>query len=225
MVQRPSGPASASRPVQILKVEVGKSTRVRFLAGYLGGLLHYGGKRYSPCPNPETCPATIHRQPTVWKGWAAAEVLDASAGVWWPTVVEVTEKLDEVLSGRSLRGECWDLVRLASRRKGKPLTGTFVKNYALDRLRPAFDVLPVLQRCYHVLEIALGLPNPMPRQQVFTAAVDDAEAAPPAPAPAAPGGMTSEQREQLRQLAGRSGNIPPVPPQPSTNGKGVPNGR
>jgi hypothetical protein len=104
---------------------------------------------------------------TIWKAWAPAAHLDEATNLWWPIVLEITEHLDELLHGRILRGEVWAISRPGTGKKSDPLTGIFLMKNHEESLRPAFDVKPILLRCYHVQELLLGIPNPIPPRVVL----------------------------------------------------------
>jgi len=97
------------RPVRVVSVPIEIPLVVRFLGPVMGLETHWKSSRTIPCPGVDTCPPALHRLGTIWRGYSAAESWDDAAHVWRPSVLEVTECLEETLRGRDLRGEVWAL--------------------------------------------------------------------------------------------------------------------
>lgn len=160
--------AGRLRPVEIKSVKDDQSAVVRFLGGYSGTVLHYLGKTYTPCREPDReCPASIHTKRKLWRGWAPVEVFDDVQQVWWPWVLEITECLEEQLRGRQLRGEVWGITRPKEKEKGNRVVGVFVERQAAETMRKPFDIMPVLLRAYHLDEIPMGKPNTIPPKLIL----------------------------------------------------------
>lgn len=205
------------RPVEILSVKDDQSCVVRFLGGYSGTILHYLGWNYAPCKEPdEVCPASIHTKRKLWRGWSPVEQWDDVAGVWWPMVLEITEYLEEILRGRSLRGEVWGISRPKVKKTGSPVVGVFVERQPQESLRKPFEIKSVLLRAYHVDDMQLGKPNPVPPKLILgptegerpIALVEQQreEERPPGP----------EEKKRLQDLIASLGG------KPSRNGNGKP---
>jgi hypothetical protein len=163
---RPRG-GDAPRPVRILRVGEGESHLIRFLAGYAGCIIHYYNGAYVPCLGVVDCDPRIHRCRELWRGWAPAQTWEELSNLWWPVVLEITEALEEVLRGRQLRGEAWALTRPTVKKKGSPILGVFVDKLEGDKLPRPFDILPILQRAYHMPGIQLGIKNPTPPKLIL----------------------------------------------------------
>lgn len=161
----PQGPdRGLPRSVSVLRVPKVGAICVRFLGSYTGAILHYLKDGSIPCDGDGACPATLHKTKSIWRGWAPVEQFERSTGKWWPEVLEITEYLEEQLHGRALRGETWALGRyVQSKKKGK-VWGQYLEQAEPEGLRPAFDILPILLRLFHVLSIRLGVSNPVPRR-------------------------------------------------------------
>lgn len=155
-------PSSHVRPVEVLSVKTGIPVVVRFLAGYQGILTHYSRSGPVWCPGPGECPSTVHKGKLIWKGYAAVQQWLRAGRQWQPDVLEITERLEEVLRGRDLRGEVWLLERKGAGHPSDPLFGAFCSRADLVELGPSFDPLPVVQRVYHSTALRFGAPNPMP---------------------------------------------------------------
>jgi hypothetical protein len=159
------GPGSgASAPVRILSVPEDRPVTVRLLGGYAGLITHWHAKRSHPCQGERDCPPLLHRSRKLWKGYAPAEEWFAVSECWNPCVLEITEALEEALSGRKLRGEIWLLSRESKGKDSGAVIGLFAGKADEQTLRPAFPVEAVLCRFYHVETLNLGVPNPVPKK-------------------------------------------------------------
>lgn len=147
--------------VQLVSVPKAGLVVVCFVGPYRGMLTHYSRGETLPCIGEQECPSAIHRIRPVWKGYAPVRVY-YSAGDWWlPGVLEITECLEELLRGRYLVGELWELTRAAGKRRTRPVEGRYVETRPIDGVFETFDILPVLQRRYHTKAIVLDIPNPV----------------------------------------------------------------
>jgi hypothetical protein len=125
-------------------------------------LTHWHTKQTIACLGENRCPPAVHRSQSVWKGYAPAEIWEGSEELYIPCVMEVTEALDHMLSGRKLRGEVWMLSRPEGGKKS-PVVGVYSQTDQESWLRPAFSILPVLERVYHRAALVVGVANPVPR--------------------------------------------------------------
>jgi len=138
-----------------------------FLGPYEGCMVHYkGGNVY--CPGEDDCPASMHREQLLWKGYTAVDLWDKSLNHYLPMVLEVSESLEHQLRGRNLRGEVWVLQRKGHRNK-KQITGDYTERRDSKSIRPAFDVLPIVRTLYHCSTLCLGLDNPVPSPTMLEA--------------------------------------------------------
>jgi hypothetical protein len=141
----------------------GKAT-VRFLGPYYGTFTHFQKKGSVPCAGDAgECPASLHKNRKIWKGFAAAEFYRGGAyDDWCPCVWEVTESLNEVLDGISLRGTVWQISRVPGD-CGKPEVSAILVATVDERsIRSAFDVLPAVSRIYGFLPMQWGVKSHIP---------------------------------------------------------------
>lgn len=165
-------------PVKVLSVPGGVPIVVKFLGQVQGLNTHWKAGRSHPCPGPDDCPSSLHRIPPIWKGYAPVEVWEAVPQIWRAWVLEVTESLEEQLRKRQLRGETWTLFRAGGKRKTDPVQAVFCERVEENKVSPAFDLLPVLQRLYHCQEIRFGAANPLPPRVVIEPIHGDAPTLP-----------------------------------------------
>lgn len=225
MAEKKGQGPSASTAVQVVEVKPSVPITVRFLGPCQGLLTHWHAGRSHPCPGPGECPQAIHRARTVWRGYAPAEVWDESARLWRPGVQPITEALEEVLRGRTLRGEVWILARSQEGKKSGPLEGVYCERQQEECLSACFDILPVLLRFYHCSTLLLGVANPMPAKLTLEAAAGPAPRLPADMLPTEPPKPTEQQRrqfsEQIANLAGkRRTPRDDTAPRPPSNGHG-----
>lgn len=150
------------QPVRIRSVAVNEVLAVRFLGPIHGLITHQHAGRSTPCLGLGDCPSTVHKQRMVFKAYGPAEIWDRNNDHWQPVVMEVTENLEEILRGRTLRGEVWLLARDGPGKPNDPVTGVYIEQAEATGLRPGFDVKPVLCRVFHCPDLKLGATNPMP---------------------------------------------------------------
>jgi hypothetical protein len=215
--QRPSadGP-HRKNVVRIVPVPAIGVIAVRFLGELQGLLTHYKGKGTVPCPGEGKCNPADHRLRTIFKAYAAMQSWDSQEKMWFSGVLEATEALEEQLRDRKLRGEVWILSRDEGKGNRGTVFGVFSESIDPDRLPPAFDVRPVLERVFHRTDFVLGVKNPMPRQLILPGTHDDQPKLPlPVEAIEEPK-PTKEQMQRLREVIGRRSS---TVPQPSSNGK------
>jgi hypothetical protein len=160
--RRSAQPPSPTDPVRVLRLEDDQAVTVRFLGGYEGTLTHWVQGHSIPCIGEAQCPLSVHRARTLWKGYAPVEWWSEGQRVWYPAVLEITEGLEEVLRGRSLRGEVWHLTRPKVRRESNPVLGAFCERVDATALPAAFSLLAVVERFFHPLPVVLGAKNPLP---------------------------------------------------------------
>jgi len=145
------------------------SITVIFLANSIGVNIHWPRRTPVPCPGHVHCKTDVHRSRTVWKGYAAVEIWRPKPHAdWCPTVLEITERLDELLKGRDYRGEVWSLFRQSGRQGHAEVTGHLLQTRASDSCRDPFRVEGVVQRIYRTPHIDFGAESPLP-PRVFLA--------------------------------------------------------
>lgn len=197
-------PHRDNSPVLVLSVPELAPIVVRFLGPYLGMLTHWRSGRSVPCDGPDECPTSLHRLGTIWKGYCPVQLWEEVGRVWRPHVLEVTETLEELLRGRELRGEVWNLWRSQDKGARGSVTGLFCESHADRQLSKSFDILPVLLRLFHRSTLKLGHANPLPPRVVLEAQSGDAPTLPAEiAASAAPIDMEkqrAEARETWRRL-------------------------
>jgi len=202
--QRPSpSPSGTGHPVEVFSVEPGTATFYRFLADLQGLHTHWNGKRTVPCDGEGDCPASLHRTRIIFKAYAPAELWKPAERHWLPGVLEATEALEEQLRGRHLRGEVWMLKRGGDGRKSDPVFGVYSETFAEERLRPAFDIRPVLLRFYHVSHLVLGVENLLPAKLLLDPSHGDQPKLPLVLEPTEPPEPSKEEMERLKTLAGK----------------------
>lgn len=120
-------PSDVPRVVGMIHVPTDGTLTVRFLDGYDGIQTHFVGKRSFHCGGVAECLPARHKGPCFWKGYAPVEYwLEAPEGLWVPAVLEITERLDELLYGRNLQREQWRLARVIGDSKWKEVSGEFL---------------------------------------------------------------------------------------------------
>lgn len=161
--------------LKLFRVKPNQRFTIRTLSHRIDGLItHYfkppksqGESKY--CPGEEQGCA-YHKLPKLWKGYAAVEVWDSHSGLWFPTVLEITEHLELDFRGVWKRGQQWVLSRAAEvKEKRTPVVAGLLGEDTDPKLPRAFDYLPVLQTVYHCPAIQLGCANPLPARVVLKA--------------------------------------------------------
>jgi hypothetical protein len=160
----PNGQQTARYALRVARIKPGDILTFRALSeGYSGVLTHFWGQRSVYCPGEPRCLRTIHARPIVWKGYAAAEVLDPRAQLWWPCVLELTENAELDLRDRWCRGLEFTLTRAVSVHGEQRPTSVSLGVVCCDeRLRPVFDIRPAVCSLYHVPALRIDVPNPLP---------------------------------------------------------------
>jgi len=205
---------SQATPVRLHSVPEGEKSTVRPLGTALGILTHWTPKRPYACPGARNCQATIHRGPTVWKGYAAAELWrDLPFRDWLPIVLEITERLWESMSATALRGQIWSLWRVGGDRKSKEVTGELLDIVEPKILRTDVEVAPVVCRVYRTSEIEWGVKPFLPARQLLAPISEQpppnaAETVDPRSIPGTPEYEADQAatRELIRQSLARNGN-------------------
>lgn len=165
---RGSGPSQESVKIAILTVPDSGQVVVRFCGPVIGIWTHWRQGRSVACVGPGECPPVIHRERTLWKGYAAVEeLLMARPRKWRPAVLEVTEGLNEYLTSENPRGEVWQLQRAAVREKRAECRGVLIRNDDPRELRVDIDVETAVKRLYRCLFIAFGMDPPFGQRQVL----------------------------------------------------------
>jgi len=200
--------------VQLLTVPKAGQVVVVFLGPYRGILTHYVRGETVPCAGDVDCPTPVHRVHPVWKGYAPVRYHQPAGDWWFPAVLEITECLEELLRGRHLAGELWEVFRGAGKRRTRPVGGRYLETRHVDGVFDTFDVVPVLQRRYHGRPLVLDVANPVTPRVILpvVSAPAPGNQATARPSPATE--VTEAQRDALRRLAGRGAAAVP-----SSNGK------
>jgi len=170
-----AGQPAPTVPVRNYRLADGEVCEVTFLEEtYHGMLTHWiasaskGRKGESKHCLGDDCPPAVHARPTIWKGYAAAEVYDRKAKRWLPVCFEVTESLELDLRDNFTRGQTWQCAKMAeAKTKNSKVTGILIETLELHAIRPAFDVRPVLYHLYHVPFLVLDVPSPLPPRLVL----------------------------------------------------------
>jgi len=167
--------AAPQVPVRNYRLADGEVCEVTFLEETYHGMLthwlasaHKGRKGESKHCTGDDCPPAIHSRPTIWKGYAAAEVWDRKAKRWLPVCFEVTESLELDLRDNFGRGQTWQVAKMQeAKTKNSKVTGILIETLEHHAIRPAFDVKPVLYHLYHVPFLCLDVPSPLPPRLVL----------------------------------------------------------
>jgi hypothetical protein len=174
-VAEPRG-GSAPTPAQqvsLLSVPKAGTATVRLLGHARGILTHWAKKRPLACPGPVLCPSVVHRLSTVWKGYAPAELWrEAPFRDWMPCVLEITERLWELMHGHALRGEVWELFRAAGDHGRVEVSGRLLDLLDPRGLRADVQVEPVVCRVYRTTEIAWDVGPVLPARQLLLPVTD-----------------------------------------------------
>lgn len=184
MVPVPGCAPIAPQHVALMAVPKEGRATVRLLGPCVGILTHWSKKRPIACPGANACPSLVHRLSTVWKGYCAAEVWrDTPERVWYPTVLEITERLWEVMSPHQLRGTVWELFRTVGDHGRIEVSGRLLDLVDPRTLRDDVRIEPVVSRVYRTMEIGWGATPVLPPRQLLAPVAD---AAPPTASAALP---------------------------------------
>jgi hypothetical protein len=178
-----AGQEPARTPVHILSVPQTGYLLVCLAGPIRGVMMHWHGGGSYPCRPDDTCPASIHRSGSTWKGYTPCRQWDHSLGAWVPWALEVTESLELVMRGQDLRGQVWRLARAKRKRKrgqpGATVQGQLEEVRTDPALLVTFDVRLVVERRYHCPPLVWDVPNPL--QPKLT--VEQVSAPPPSSVP------------------------------------------
>lgn len=208
--------------VEICRVRSGQTLHVRSLSEtYSGMLTHYlDPSQYHDLAG--KCAYCHTKSRIQWKGYFAAEVWDEPRQLWFPTVFELTESSELDVRGLFARAQVWQFSRLPDSKKEKrikryPTIGALQETLDATKLRPAFDVLPILRTVYHAAELELGVDNPTPERVFLTPSTDQ----PPVNArkKSKPEKMSAEDHAALRERMRETGWVPPEERKAAGNGK------
>lgn len=153
---------NAPQPIRVLSIKDAQPVVVRFLDQYQGLVLHWKAGGSVPCEGEHSCPQAVHRCRIFWRGYAPSQVWLPSRKGWLPCVLEITERLEQLLAGRQLRGEIWKLWRPRVKKTGSPVLGEYQETQHPELLPAAIDIEPVLIRLFHCTHLLLGAENPIP---------------------------------------------------------------
>lgn len=182
---------------------------VMFLGRYWGHKEHWARKRSEPCLGP-SCPPGRHSLRTVYYAYAPAEVWDGASNLWSPVVLQISSNLEEVLRGRTLRGEMWFLRREVEGDRNSALTGHLLENADPSSLLAEFDIRPVLERVMGEAGLCLDVTNDRPGRIILpTTQRPGPDLSRFTAAPADPPPLDEDVRRRLRAMAnGRFGKQP-----------------
>lgn len=163
----------SSRPLENFRLMPGQSAFARILSDkYTGLFTHYHHKRSVYCPGKEcTCP--LIRVDRTWKGYCAVEIGKAGSSTWIPYCLEITESLELDFRHVFARGQVWEIFRgPKTDAKQPPYQGRMHDTLDASRLRPPFNLMPVIQALYHRQDIDLQYASPI-ADRVYIAASED----------------------------------------------------
>lgn len=193
--------ANSSPPTEvelrIFRVKSGKKHHVRILSVEYGGLhTHWESGRSKYC-HPDACFPKCRNKPRYWKGYTAAQVWVPHWNVWYPVVLEIPERAELDMRSQFDRGTVWEMTREADRKGSRsPVRAVYKELHDVKQLPMAFNIEPVLLHLYHLDEIDLTAPNPLPPLPVVEVSGVDSGSINDAPKEATP----SEKRDFLKQL-------------------------
>lgn len=160
-------------PLRTLRVADGQSLFVRTLSALdaggriLGVMTHYKGRSLY-CPG-NACPAHLHREDAIWKGYVSCDVWDERLGLYVPHCLEVTESLELDMRSSYQRGQIWELTRLPKvKAKHFPVIGKLIENLDPRTVPGAFDMLNALRWLYHA-QVNPCVPSPLPDRTMVEA--------------------------------------------------------
>lgn len=163
--------------IKVLRIEPGHTAYVRTLSTEYGGIMTHWFKGRSHFCCGANCDATMHKTKRYWKGYTPVELYSEADGLWYPWVLEITEHLELDFRGRFDRGQVWELFRYEAKTIGEPVRGVLHETVDLDKLRPAFDIVPILKTMYHWLEpMPITVKNPLPGRTIAEPTQGDAPA-------------------------------------------------
>ncbi len=165
-----------------------------------------------PCVGEADCPPSLHKIRLVWKGYAPVRWYNPSGDWWIPAALELSECLEELVRGRQLRGEVWEVYRAAGKRRTRPIQGRYVETRPATGLWDSFDIVPVVQRRYHSAPIVWDVPNPIVPRVILPVETAPGPGGAAAPRAAAPG-VRVETFKQIRDRLAREAAAP------TTNGQ------
>jgi hypothetical protein len=151
-------------PIRVLRLQNGEEKYVRLLSdGKYGLFYHFIRGTAIYCPGVK-CPPADHKQTRHWRGYLAVEYyVDVPKPHWVPAVLEITQHLDQLWREVRRRGQVWLLTKdPGPKRRKNPLKAIFSEQLDCDTLPLAFDIMPVIQNLYSVVEIDLTSDNPLP---------------------------------------------------------------
>lgn len=153
-----SGSAPGQRlHLELLSVPPEGGITVRWLANPVGILTHFQRGGGVACVGPSLCPTKWHTARTTWKGYAPVHFWrDAPLSDWLPAVLEVTERLAELVGDQVMRGQVWYLCRQVGKHRHKECTGHQVDMLPASALAEAFDVRGVVRRVYREPHVHFG---------------------------------------------------------------------
>lgn len=150
--------------LRVVRCKEGSSLTVRLLEDVGPGCLtHWVKDRSVYCPGPKLCPASIHGGKWTWQTFTSALLWSGATRAWYPICLGVTEGLDHCFRGQAVRGTEWLIRRPKGKDKGsEPLQAVLRQQLDPEGLPPAFSIRAVLLSTFHVGDIALNVPNPLP---------------------------------------------------------------
>lgn len=147
----------------VLRIDPGQKVHVRSLSDGYGGLLTHFRGRSIYCEGEQECRLCRTHPDTCWKGYFAGEAWDPRRTWWLPVVMEMTESCELDLRYRFKRGQVWLFSRAPQTGKKKtPVSASLIEELDPESLPASFEVYAVLRTLYHVRNISLATPNPLP---------------------------------------------------------------
>jgi hypothetical protein len=131
----------------------GSPIAVIFLGPIHGTLTHYTAEGSVACRGTE-CPRNLHQKKVIWKGYAAVQVHNKNdRGRYFPAILEVTEKLSELIHSEDPRGQCWVIRRLDLGNDKSEVTALFDSKRHEEGLPREFDVKAAMQRFFRCTDL------------------------------------------------------------------------
>lgn len=189
--------------LRLWKIETGTNYTMRMVSReYRGCFAHYlrSGSRW--CPG-EDRGCKNHRLEKVWKGYAGVIVWDSATRYWYPTVLEITERMELDFRDRYARAQEW-IVSRPPEKKGKasPLTARFIGQVEAELVPPEFDIMPVVRYIYHSGDVELVETNPTPSRVVLSASAGQAPLGTPTDKPKPASADDARKFSELLKLNG-----------------------
>lgn len=207
--------APESTPVRLIATPKKGLLHVMFLGPYSGLITHWTTAGSIPCLGEERCAQRVHACKEVWKGYAAVDVWEPITTTWYAAVLEITESLEHLLAGESLRGSVWALHR-GGKGRHQEVIGRLEERRPVSSVRDAFDFRDLVESFFRMRELTWGVPNPVePRRlmEILRQAGPQSQTGGDAPKP--------QRAKELPREAPQAGRLADAyrMPQPGRNGE------